>query len=287
MRGRETLLLIVILLGLRSQVQGATGDSLRYLTPKDTIFLTVGHFQEKIFKHRMEPKQTLYSLAGFYGLSVEELYYYNPGLKDEVVHAGDSIRVPIPNTAIIRYQEPGYDPEKYAPVFYRVKRGDTMFRISRYFFRMPIDTLLSRSHMGNIDLRPGQLLRIGWMSIEGVPEVHRHLGESALSRRNEAMRQVYMRESEGKREREDQGAAYWKKNSRENSDFYALHRRAPINSVIEVENPMSRRKVYVKVVGRIPDTAYEDNVVLILSPIAARLLGAIDPKFFVRVRYYR
>jgi hypothetical protein len=60
-----------------------TGDSLNYLNFKDTIFITIGNYQEKIFEHHIAPKQTLYSLAKFYGLSLTEVYYYNPELNSD------------------------------------------------------------------------------------------------------------------------------------------------------------------------------------------------------------
>jgi LysM repeat protein len=263
----------------------ATGDSLRYLIPGDTIFLSIGYFGEKVFEHQIEKKQTLFSLARFYGLSVEELYYFNPGLKDRGVALGEHIRVPIPNRAIMRYQPEDFSPWKHVPVFYVVKKGDTMYRISKVYFRMPIDTVRLRAGVENNDLKVGQLIQVGWMSIEGIPEEYREFVGGPLERRNHAMKEVYMRTKSG--EREQRGVACWRKDAQESSDLYALHREAPINSVIEVNNPMTGRTVYVKVIGRIPDTAYGNNVKVVLSPIAANLLGARDPRFYVKVKYSR
>ncbi len=265
----------------------ATGDSLRYLTPQDTIFLQTGAYNQKIFRHEIERKQTLFSLAKFYGLSVEELYLYNPGLKDRVVQVGDPISIPIPNRAIIRYLSPQRNRGPYVPVYYVVKKGDTMYRIAKHFFRMPMDTLMARAGMQTYDLSVGQRLHVGWMSMNGIPESYRQFKGGPLARRNHAMRQVFLRESKGRRLRNAQGAAYWEKDSDEDSDLYALHRKAKINSVIEVRNPMNNRNVYVKVIGRIPDTNFRDEVVVVLSPLSAKLLGAVDPRFFVRVKYFR
>ena len=155
----------------------ATGDSLRYLTAKDTIFLSIGSFSEKYFEHTIEPKQTLYSLAKFYGLSVEELYYFNNGLKENHIQIGMPIRVPIPNAAIKRYMESGFSPQDNAPVFYVVKRGDTMFRISKEYFRMPIELLMARNNLDGHSLKEGQQLHVGWISIHGVPDsLRQHAG---------------------------------------------------------------------------------------------------------------
>jgi len=264
----------------------ATGDSLKYLTLKDTIFLKVGPFNEKIFEHQVEAKQTLFSLAHFYGLSIEELYMYNPGLEIGALRIGQRLSIPIPNRAIIRYKTEIYDSTRFVPVFYIVRQGDTMFGISKYGFRMPMDTIMQRNNMNAPVLQTGQHLHVGWMSIDGIPEEYRQYHGNPLERRNSAMKNVYMRANQGKKAIQHQGAAFWIKDSKEDSDFYALHRHAPQYSIIEVTNPMNNRVVYVKVIGKIPDTAYRDNVVVVLSPLAAKALGAVDPQFFVRVTYF-
>lgn len=262
----------------------ATGDSLRYLLPKDTIFLTIEAGEVKFFEHRLERKQTLYSLAKFYGLSVEELYFYNPGLKDKPISVGQFIRVPIPNGAIKRYKDKNFAKWKHAPIYYTVKKGDTMFRIAKVHFRMPVDTLLARNSLPNYNLSPGQLIHIGWMEIAGVPE-KLHEGGDPNSRRNAALEYLYSKEGKNRKIATHQGVAFWQKNSRDDLDLYALHRVAPINSIVSVTNPMSKRTVHAKVVGRIPDSAYGDDIIVVLSPLAAKMLNARDPRFFVRVKY--
>jgi len=47
---------------------------------------------------------------------------------------------------------------------------------------------------------------------------------------------------------------------------------------------MSSRTLYAKVIGRIPE-GYERNIEVVLSPEAARKLGARDPRFFVKTKY--
>ncbi len=281
----KTILLGLFLFLTQAQLL-ATGDSLRYLTLQDTIFLTVDVAGEKIFEHRIERGQTLFSLGKFYGLSVEELYLYNPRLKDEVISVGQAIRVPIPNQAILRYKTNGFQNNKHVPVVYVVKKGDTMFGIAKRFFRMEIADVMQRNKLTSETLSVGQHLLMGWMSIEGVPAAYHDSGGNPMTRRNNALRKIYLREQGKKTEKEHQGVAFWQKESKEDSDLLALHREAPVNSIIEVTNPMSNVTVYVKVVGKIPDTAYGNDVVVVLSPLAAKTLGARDPRFFVKVKYY-
>lgn len=287
MRYTKPLVLLIALYWMTTAKVFATGDSLYYLLPSDTVILSIEQYGEKIFTHRLEKKQTLYSLAHFYGLSVEELYYYNPGLKETSVKIHQGIRVPIPNRAIRRYLPEDETAIGYIPVYYKVKRGDTVYGIARRFFRIPEDTLRQRNNLDGNELKTDQLLQVGWMNMSGVPEDYRQMSGGPLARRNFAMKKIYLREAAGKKEREHQGVAFWQKNSKEESDFYALHRKAPINSVIAVENPMTKRTVYVKVIGRIPDAAHGYDVVVVLSPLIAKLLGAKDPRFFVHIKYHK
>ena len=92
--------LALLLLFLSGGSVVMTGDSTRYLLPEDTIFLQIGKYQHKIFEHEIEKGQTLYSLAKFYGLSIDELYLYNPQLLDRVLSPYEKVSIPIPNRAI-------------------------------------------------------------------------------------------------------------------------------------------------------------------------------------------
>ncbi len=277
---------IVACTGLQTTLAAQTAD-VSYLTAQDTVFLSINDEGEKLVEHQIIPKQTLYSLAKFYGISIEELYFYNPGLKERAVTVGQVVLVPVPNMAIKRYKDQGFVAKEHAPVYYRVRKGDTMFRISKVFFRMPADTIKQRNGLFSDNLKEGQALFIGWMHINGVPDAWRLAAGSELDRGNAALYAIFKREAQGKKEVNEQGKAFWQKNSHEDSNLYALHRDAPINSVIQVINPMNQAVVFAKVIGRIPDTVYEREVVVVLSPLAAKQLGAQDTRFFARVKYYR
>lgn len=284
---RRALFVTLIALFFFKTLNAITGDSLNYLNRYDTIFLHSNGFEEKIFTHFIAPKQTLYSLAKFYGLSTRELYFYNPGLENRSISVGSPVNIPIPNSAIQRYKATDYARWKYIPVYYVVQKGDTVYRIAKTYFRFTVEEFMDRNHLEDLNLTVGQILHVGWMKLGGITEQQRRLSGGPLAERNRAMRLVFMHKSSGRRTVEEQGVASWKNTAKDDTDFYALHLKAPLNSVVEVTNPMTRRKVYAKVVGRIPRTTYDDNVKVILSPLAAKFLGAIDPRFFVKVRYVR
>ena len=265
------------------------GDSIHYLTPKDTIFLEVGKYQEKVFQHTVSEKQTLYSLAKFYGLSLDLLYYYNPFLRSKVLSIDDKLTIPIPNRVIIRYKNKRFKQEEHVPIFYRVQKGDNLFRIARVHFKMPVDSVMARNHLTSYTIHIGQKLQLGWMSIKGIPEKYQRTKNHLEKMRNLANMRKFdsIRAKSGRKVYYEQGVAYWQKDSTVKTSLYALHRKAAINTIIAVENPMQKKTILVKVIGRIPETAYSREVIMVLSPSAARQLGAKDARFFVKIKYLR
>jgi len=264
-----------------------TGDSLNYLSLKDTIFITTGNYQEKIFEHHISRNQTLYSLAKFYGLSLAEVYYYNPDLEDAEISIDQAIKIPIPNRAIKRYKGTDFEDDKHIPVCYKVKTGDTMYGISKRVFETPIDTILARNNLTTSTISPGQISKMGWMNIEGIPESYRKFRGHPLWKNNKVYRNHYHQARQIKKEYLERGIAHWQKESNQQGEFLALHRKAPINSIIAINNPMNNRTLYVKVIGRIPNAVYENNVIVVISPKAALLLGGRDANFFIKMRYLK
>lgn len=278
----------LILIALSYAVSAfSTGDSSRYLTLKDTIFLEINSFEEKIFGHTIEAKQTLFSLSQYYGLSLEEVLAYNPELRDQPLSLGQTVIVPIPNRAIKRYKTKDFKIEEHIPVFYKVKGGDTMYRIAKKHFKMPIDTLLERNKMNSFIISPGDIIRVGWMEIKGIDESQRVKRGGPEMIRNSKYQRQFLEAKKYKREYNEQGVAFWQKDGKKKTGLYALHRKAPLNSYIAVTNPMKKRTVYVKVIGRLPANVYKDNVVVVVSSSAAKFLGAKDARFFSKVQYLR
>lgn len=268
----------------------ATGDSLRYLTPRDTIILSITSNEEKIFEHKIVKGQTIFSLAKFYGLTMDILRYLNPSLNFDVVSPNQKIKVVIPNRAIIRYREPKFNPRWYTPVYYKVKSGDNLYRLSKVYFRMPEDTIKARAKLKEGSLQPGQLIHIGWMSPQAIPaEWHSRPPLPPSIKKAVDLKKIFDAYAEDKKKKSlaHQGIAMWQKEAPAAQNYYALHDKAPINSIIEIHNPVTKRTVYAEVLGRIPATAYSTNMVVILSPNTAKLLGAKDANFFVKIKYFK
>ncbi|MEZ4919455.1 MAG: hypothetical protein R2792_10180 [Saprospiraceae bacterium] len=123
---------------------------------------------------------------------------------------------------------------------------------------------------------------MGWIGIQGVnPEWRTSTPGTAGT-----LREQFEASKLDKELQSEQGVCFWHKDSEEKGDLYALHNSAKPGTVIAITNPMGNRTVYAKVIGAIP-YGYKSNISLILSPEAARRLGARDPQFFVRMKYYK
>lgn len=264
----------------------ATGDSLHYLLPTDSLILRIDYGGTLLFNHKLAPRQTLYSLAKFYGLKLEEVYAYNPDKRFGGYEIGDPITVPIPLKAILRDQPADYRSGRYVPVFYRVRKGDTVFGISRRYFDIPLDIFRQRNRLADDELTQNQCLLVGWMLREGIdPELQLNVG-GPYARMNLQYKMRFQREAAKRKVAENRGKAAWTRSDNLEVSFLALHRTAPINSIIEVSNPMNGRTFYLRVVGRIAGQLYDRHTIVVIPPFVVKALGARDDSFYVRVKNY-
>lgn len=250
---------------------------------QDTIIIALGNQLQKFVYHTIEPKQTIYSIARFYGLRPNDIFDYNPKIGQKIVDVGEVIRIPIPNSAILRFKPNQSTGHEYIPLVYEVRNGETLYRIARKYFRMPVDSLRYRNGIPDYSIQPGQQLHIGWMNANGIPDSLQIYGNPLVksnflmeeSFNDGVIRQTYT----------EKGVAFWQKNTDLEAGLYGLHNKAPLNSVMSVTNPMTNKTVYIKVIGRIPASAYRPEENLILSAQAAQLLGAKDARLFIKLRY--
>ena len=255
-----------------------------YLTYKDTLYISIDDkTNEKIYEHSLGQGQTLYSLARFFGLNEEQLYPYNPTLNSKAYSVGQKIRIPIPNVAIKRFKKPDFRRTDFVPVLFRVHKGDNLYKISKTLFHMPIDSVLKWNGLTSQAqvIAPGQVLHVGWLSVKGVPDSIRALKRATINMRSEALHNSFERQ---KNIIEQRGAAFWQIKGNPSTDLYCLHRTARVGSSIEITNKMNNKTIYAKVIGAIPENAFNKDVVIIVSPSVAKLLGAKDAKFFVHIK---
>lgn len=281
---RSLFVLILCITATVVSGQGTAKESnVPLLTPRDSLMLTVLDGKKFIY-HPVKSKQTLFSIARYYSLSLEELYDNNPIYRtDPGLRVGTRIKIPVPNMAIMRYKTKKFVAAKTTPIYYVVQEGDNLYQICKRNFDMPVDSIVKRNKMKSKNIKPYQLIHVGWMGTEGVLPEWRPEKTPVESN---VLKSRYEQEKSKHKEVDAQGVCFWQKDSKEKGDLYALHRDAAIGTIIAITNPIYRRTVYAKVIGRIPE-GYERNIEAILSPEAARKIGAKDPRFFVKLKYLK
>jgi hypothetical protein len=68
-------------------------------------------------------------------------------------------------------------------------------------------------------------------------------------------------------------------------NLYILHSEAKEGTVVRIENPMTERVIYAKVIGKVPDTEFAEGSVAMLSNTVAKVLGVLDSAVFLKIQY--
>lgn len=263
-----------------------TGDSLYFLLPRDTLQLRFdAGTGELLFDHYLSTGQSLYGTAKFYGLGLEDVYLLNPQLRT-AYQPGDRVRVPIPKRAIqtsISRDSVAW----FTPVRYQLAPGETLFGLARRTLGWADEAILLRLNPGlnPQTLSAGTILNLGYFKIDGIPPEWQGELEDPYVRQNRGLRELWEQYTPGKKLSTVNGKAAWTKKG-DTSKWMALHRTAPLNSLIEIDDPRSRKKLYARVVGRIPEQIYGPNVIVVVSPLLAKAFGVRDNEFYVRTRHF-
>lgn len=90
----------------------------------------------------------------------------------------------------------------------------------------------------------------------------------------------------GLKMKKKRGAAIYLADNTSGNANLAFYDNAEVGSVLKVTNMMNNKVIYVKVVGKVPQTDAVRDVVIKLTKQGAEQLGAIDEKFLVEVASY-
>jgi len=257
--------------------------------------------------YTVQSKNTLYSICRFYHCTLSDLNRTNPHLDLALLTPGETLKIPFYNVILedIKSVPPTKD---HIPVYYKTAKKDNLFRIARVYFDRNIKTLKRINNLNNNDIKPDQLLLIGWkkisLQISPLPpteSIVKDEPEVINDRLKDTSAMVFVKKLESDPEQQEgsdtiqtkleeqhlihqNGLAIWNKMSSSSGSF-ALHNEAKPGSFIEITNPQVNRKSHIKVIGKIPGNSYPSNVKVILSPEAARSLRALDSRFYVRMNY--
>ncbi|MCI0750671.1 MAG: LysM peptidoglycan-binding domain-containing protein [Flammeovirgaceae bacterium] len=249
--------------------------------------------------HKVSEKETLFSISRHYGISVDDLKRWN-NLKENSLSVGQELIVKGKSKDV---QVSGSVP---ATGVHTVEQGETLFAISRKY-GVSVQELREWNQLPSDALAMGQEIRIKkdtQSATEAIVqstkpvEIKIEPVKTDVVKTEPVVQQTVKPEpktevitiSEAVRNSDEiieTGLAELIEGTQANRKYLALHRTASVGTILKVKNEMNGREVFVRVVGKLPDTALTDKLIIKVSKSAYDRLGAIDQRFRVAVTYYK
>lgn len=241
--------------------------------------------------HKVGDKETLFSISKLYGVSVEEIKQWN-NLTDSGLTLGRELVIKKKNA----FTTPTVVPVEVKPGkgVHTVAAKETLYSIARQY-GITSSQLREWNGLQNDELKIGQNLiviqPVYTKSQNTVPPVVQPV-QTQIEKPpvvvTEKVPTIKISENvKGSDEVLEAGLAELIESTESNRKYLALHRTAPVGTILKVRNEMNNREVFVRVIGKLPDNAMTDKVIIRVSKSAYDRLGAIDPRFRVEVTYYK
>lgn len=270
--------------------------------------------------HKVAPKETLYSISRIYQVSTDDIKKWNNLTdnslavgQDLVIRKGLAAQKPQP----VLHEQPQPITRKGV---HTVLQGQTLFSIARQY-EISVDQLRDWNQLTSNELKIGQTLYVAQpeqntvsntqpvKETPSVQPVKRQEPEvvntapvdqgpvaknippargSSTSPSGQSAESIRISEAlKSGDEVIEGGLAELIEGTDGNRKYLALHRTAPMGTILKVRNEMNNREVFVRVMGKLPDTSMTDKLIIKISKSAYDRLGAIDPRFRVEVTYYK
>lgn len=250
--------------------------------------------------HVVAPKETLFSIAKAYNISIDELKQWN-SLTSNAISVGQELMVKKKNLSVAS------NPIITAPAQIKGKSGvhtveakETLFSIAK-LYGITVQQLKEWNNLQGTDLSTGQTLFVAQPEKNtAVVQPNTTQTTAPVVKSSEPVKEVKEAKPQpketvititegvrGSDEVLESGQAELIEGTDGNRKYLALHRTAPVGTILKVKNEMNNREVFVRVMGKLPDTALTDKLIIKISKSAYDRLGAIDQRFRVQVTYYK
>ena len=124
-----------------------------------------GKTPELFLVHKVQPKETWYSLGRLYNVSPKEIAPFNATDMNKGLAIGQAIKVPLVNANFSQDKNKAAD-ESLVPVFYTVKEGEWMFRVSTNHNKVAIEKLEAWNNINRNQVKAGLNLVVGYLKVK-------------------------------------------------------------------------------------------------------------------------
>lgn len=254
-------------------------------------------------EHTVTSKDTYYQLSRIYGVPVKDIMNAN---NKKNLRVGDAVFIPAKEEA--KKEEPKKEIAKtnssnegdsrtlgnpnsetiQAKILteYKVGNNETLYSIAKRF-STTVDNIKKLNSLNTDTVREGQTLKI---PDGNVVVVQKETAPAAINipiPDNLSKEEIEFETNRyGIREKKEKGIGIWMENLESGGrSNLALHRTAPVGTILKITNPLTKSVTFAKVVGKFSDTSESRDAIVILSKSAASYIGALDKRFLIEIAY--
>src|SRR5690606_19569823 len=240
--------------------------------------------------HRVESKDTYYALGRRYKAQVNAIMSAN---NKKNLKPGDTVKIPTGKRpapqvpAAANQRAPQQEQQEKVLTEYKVGKSETLYAIARRF-NTTIDEIKKMNSLSSNTVKEGQMLKIPNSDYqEPLPEIiEQPIIDTPSLAEQHTQDLGFEANRYGIREKQEKGIGVWIDNlETDGKSNLALHKTAPVGTILKITNPMTKNVTYAKVVGKFTDTADTRDAIVVLSKSAASYIGALDRRFLIEIAY--
>ncbi len=294
-------------------IRDANADALTNLKIGQKVLIPIEKSQnDEETIHVVKSSETLFSISRQYNVKVDEVKKWN-NLQGNSISVGQRLIIKEGESAS-SIQNQNYSAAQKGWKTHTVEQSQTLYSISR-MYDVSTAQLREWNHLGSNDLDIGQVLIVSKVqelpssgtdsnssmlpkvSDNKIKSVQNNVEESVTSDEipapgatmaklnNQLESSEELNHEEPVEKVVQKGLAEVIENTSDTKKYLALHRDAPIGTIMQVRNQMNNQSVFVRIVGKIPPTGDNAKVILKISKKAYDRLGAVDNRFPVELSY--
>ncbi len=289
---KKVAILSISMLSLQ-QVEAKNSASIRTTAIPDSVGTEIVNGEELVL-FKIEKGDNYYQLSKKYKTTVGQLTQING---NGTLSIGQIVKVPTgrkpapiaTKTPVNTAQQNPNDPQQGFTA-YIVGEKETLYAISKRF-GITVEDIKKANNLKSNTIGGGMKLMIPNQPLpperpklvepKGIEVVVPDSTNDDDKEENQISTNRY-----GIREKAERGIGVWIDGlSSQGTSNLALHKSAPVGTILKITNPMTKSVTYAKVVGKFNDNAENQNAIVVLSKSAAASIGALDKRFQVEIAY--
>jgi LysM repeat protein len=273
---------------------------------------------KKVVLHKLDPKDNYYSVSRRYNVTPGSIILFNnnaplkigsvikvpteqpfsapavqPVVSQSAAVAPKSASVVAQNAPVVSQATPSTATAEAELQQYKVSAGETLYSIAKRF-NTTVEDIVKLNNLPSSNAAAGQLLKIKLNSatppppvVPVAPPIIAERDGVVYNNAQDSMNAVKFGANKfGLFEKAEKGIAVsMVEEGLDPSKKLALHRSAPIGTVIKITNPMTGKTTFAKVVGRFTDSESTKDAIIVVTKNVSDSIGALDKRVQVNISY--